>query len=75
MKKNPALAAALAEFERHGIAVSVKQGRRHLILRWSIGGRPYSLGISTTPSDWRAPVEARCQVRRMFRQAGAEAAE
>jgi hypothetical protein len=62
-RKNPALAATLAELEARGVAYSIEQGK-HLKVKFAAG----LVVVSSTPSSWRSAVKARGTVRRLLRR-------
>jgi len=70
--RNPCLAAALEELGKAGIRhPEIANGGKHLQLRWATASeqrRTYRLPSS--PSDWRAPENARHDVRRILRTDG-----
>jgi hypothetical protein len=69
--KNECLDAVLRELERRGIRPTVHNDRKHLLVEWDLpsgGKRQYTL--PTTPSDRRAWLNARAEVRRMLKRDG-----
>jgi hypothetical protein len=70
--RNPCLAAALEELAKAGIRhPEVITSGKHLQLRWMTATeQPRMLTVPSTPSDWRAPENARNNVRRILRADG-----
>lgn len=68
MRRNPCIDAIVSELDAAGIPCKIKQGRKHVKIVWDGGRRFYF--TSLTPSDWRAPIQARAGVRRMLRMDG-----
>lgn len=60
---------AAAVLRAAGVPFSVHVGRKHVKVRWELGGRAYSYSCAKTPSDRRATENLRCDVRRMLREA------
>lgn len=69
VRRNPALDAVLRELAGVGIKPTVVQNG-HFKVRWTHGGHDRTCVVSLTPSDWRAPMQARCLVRRRLRADG-----
>lgn len=67
---NDCLDAAMAELEAVGITPRVEHGGKHLHLVWDTdtGQRKYVTAVS--PSDRRAPLNVRSDIRRMLREDG-----
>lgn len=55
-----------------GIPFSVHAGRKHVKVRWELGGRQLSYSCAKSPGDWRAAENCRCAVRRILRANGAD---
>lgn len=53
-----------------GIEYAVHVGRKHVKVKWEIGGRQFSYSCAKSPGDWRASENCRCAVRRILRAAG-----
>jgi hypothetical protein len=69
VRRNPVVDAVLYELEAVGIKPTVLQNG-HLKVRWSHAGHPRTCIVSGSPSDWRAPIQARAVVRRQLRADG-----
>jgi hypothetical protein len=72
IRRNPCLDVALRTLNEAGIRDIVQaHGGKHLQLRWRANGnsqRMYSM--SQTPSDHRAPLNVRSDIRNMLREDG-----
>lgn len=53
-----------------GIRGQVHEGRKHMKIRWEMGGRPFSYSCAKSPSDRRAVLNCRARVRRILRNGG-----
>ena len=67
---NECVDAALAELAAAGITPAVEQGRKHIKITWQHNGEPRSYVTATTPSDYRALLNVRSDVRRILRLDG-----
>jgi hypothetical protein len=65
-RSSPALAAVLDELTAAGATYTVTRNR-HCKIRWELDGRKGVAIIPFTASDWRAPMNARADVRRQLR--------
>lgn len=61
-----------AVLEKAGIPYTVEKGRKHVKVRWEVGGKAFFYSCAATPSDRRAGLNCRCAVRRILRAAGIE---
>jgi hypothetical protein len=67
--KNDCLDAALRELSQVGIRPRRQDDRRHVFLEWDVpGGKRRQYTVPKTPSDWRARLNARSDVRRLIRE-------
>lgn len=62
-----------AVLEAAGLEYTVHVGRKHVKVKWELGGRRFSYSCAKTPSDWRALENCRCSVRRILRAEGVTA--
>jgi hypothetical protein len=67
--KNAEMKAVTIEIEAAGLDWYVNTKGRHPKVIFTINGRSCQMTVSSTPSDWRGPLNARAQVRRVIRQA------
>jgi hypothetical protein len=66
--RNEVVDRVLEELERYGIRGQVNERGKHLEIAWAYqDGRSRQLFVSRTPSDWRAPVKARADTRKILR--------
>jgi Rha family phage regulatory protein len=69
--KNPCVEAAMVELTACGITPLVRHTGKHVALVWSRGdGVERTFVTSATPSDFRAPLNSRTEIRRMLREDG-----
>jgi hypothetical protein len=61
-----------AVLDKAGIPYAIDKGRKHVKVRWEIGGKAFFYSCAATPSDRRAGLNCRCAVRRILRAAGIE---
>jgi len=59
------------ELDKRGLDYRLSHRSKHLQLQFVAAGRSYIYILPHTSSDWRAAHNARADVRRMLRQAGA----
>ncbi len=69
MRRNSVLDAVLRELAAAGVKPTVVQNR-HIKVRWSHAGHERTCMVSGSPSDWRAPLNARAWIRRQLRAEG-----
>jgi Rha family phage regulatory protein len=72
---NECLDAAIAELRAVGIDPQVVHGGKHIQVVWSHNGKERRYITGNTPSDWRAPLNVKSDVRRMLRKDGVLADE
>lgn len=72
---SPCVEAAVEELEQVGITPEVSNTSKHIAVRWSVGGQQRVVHVSASPSDFRAPMRAKSDVRRLLREDGIGAAE
>lgn len=53
-----------------GIETEVDRRGKHPKVRWTHGGREYSISCAVSPSDYRGLANCRTTVRRMLRKLG-----
>ena len=68
MKKNPVYEAISRELDDAGIRHTRLQRGKHQAVEFDIGGERQLLIMPGSPSDWRAPRNARGHLRRVLRQ-------
>ena len=70
--RNPCLTAVLEELATAGIRrPEIANGGKHMQVRWTTAsGQRRSYTLPNSPSDWRAPENARHGVRRVLRADG-----
>lgn len=66
---NPCLEAVTDELTKAGVPFHVEQGGKHLRIQYGDQHQHLHV-ISATPSDWRAPLNERSQIRKELRQRG-----
>lgn len=66
---NPCLEVVTAELESAGVPFHVEQGGKHLRIQYGPNHEHLHV-ISATPSDWRAPLNERSQIRKELREKG-----
>jgi hypothetical protein len=75
MRRNALLETAIVELNAAGIRdVHIARGK-HVQIRWASDSRRRMYTMSSTPSDWRAPMKVRSDIRRMLRADGLRRAE
>lgn len=67
---NECLDAAVAELNAVGITPDIMHGGKHIQIRWQIGGRDRMYVTAASPSDRRAHLNVRADMRRMLRKDG-----
>jgi Rha family phage regulatory protein len=67
---NECVDSVLTELSAVGIEPTVEQGRKHIKIEWEHHGSPRTYVTATTPSDRRAHLNVRADVRRMLRLDG-----
>jgi hypothetical protein len=67
-RANPVYRAIAAVLDQHRIAYVLVHGGRHDSICFDYGGRALRVILPQSPSDRRAPVNARAFVRRLLRQ-------
>lgn len=67
---NECLNAAVTELRGAGIEPRIEHGGKHIRVLWEYQGRERMYVTGNTPSDWRAPLNVRSDVRRMLRKDG-----
>lgn len=70
MKYGLCVASAVEELERAGVDYSVELEGKHPKIIWYAGDQRRIYCTSRTPSDYRAPMNTRHEVRRMLREDG-----
>ena len=69
--RNEVLSAILDELRLAGVKPTVTSGSKHWQVWWAgPDGQPRIVGAAVTPSDRRAPYQARAEVRRILRGDG-----
>jgi hypothetical protein len=68
MKKNEVYDAVVRELDDAGIRHTRSHRGKHEAVAFVIGGQQQLIIVPASPSDWRAPKNARCHVRRVLRQ-------
>lgn len=63
------LKAVERELTESGIQYDVNRGKRHYKVKFKINGESCTVSCSVSPSDHRAALNARLQVRKRIRQA------
>jgi hypothetical protein len=66
--KNSCLDAAIRELGNVGIRPTVDYSRKHICVGWDAGGRKRQYSMPLTPSDHRAHLNTRSNIRRMIRE-------
>lgn len=66
---NPCLVAIVDELRSAGVPYEIRQGRKHLRVRFGQRFERFRI-ISRMPSDWRAAKNERAAVRRVLREMG-----
>lgn len=63
--------ALMRELQRYGLKprLGMTNGS-HVRVEWEVGGKPYHVVTSNTPSDHRTALNARAQIRRQLKQVG-----
>ena len=67
---NPCLDVALDELKSAGITPVVEHGGKHLQIVWPTGSGQRKYITAASPSDRRAPLNVRADIRRMLREDG-----
>ncbi|RTL52909.1 MAG: hypothetical protein EKK40_07105 [Bradyrhizobiaceae bacterium] len=70
MITNDCIESALSELQACGIAAKVEHGGKHVAIKWEHGGRERTYYTAATPSDRRAPLNVRSDIRRLLRSDG-----
>ena len=68
MRKNPVYEAIARELNDAGILHTRSERGKHEAVEFETDGRRQLIIVSRSPSDWRAPRNARSHVRRVLRQ-------
>lgn len=71
MKNNPVLEAVLDELGTAGATIVSLDQPRHIKIQYEHNGAIRNTTVPTTPSDWRAPLNARAQIRKALNGARA----
>jgi hypothetical protein len=72
--QNECLDAALRELADVGVRPTVHNDRRHVLLEWDVDGKKRQYFLPKTPSDRRAWLNCRADVRRMIKEDGLDVA-
>ena len=72
---SPCVEAAVQELEANGITPEVFNAGKHIAIRWRVNGRQRTFHTAGTPSDYRAPLNAAADVRRLLREDGIGASD
>jgi hypothetical protein len=67
MKRNDCLRIVVAQLEAAGITPEIKQAKKHIRIYWHRNGRRHSYTVPLSPSDWRASLNSRSDIRRILR--------
>lgn len=70
MIHNECIEAAVKELEASGIEPTVRHGGKHIAVLWVHNGQERVFHTAATPSDYRAPLNVRSDIRRMLRNDG-----
>lgn len=70
-RASPIYQAISAELDAAGISYNIERGRKHWRLIAEVAGKPFPFILSLSPSDHRAPANARTLARRVIRSAAA----
>ena len=70
MKRNPVHEVISRELDNAGIRHTRLQRGKHEAVEFDINGERQLIIVGGSPSDWRAPHNARSHVRRVLRQRG-----
>lgn len=70
MISNACIDAAVAELRACNIEPTISHGGKHIAIEWKHNGQNRTFTTAATPSDHRAPLNARTDVRRMLRNDG-----
>jgi hypothetical protein len=71
MRRNDVLEAITRELEAAGVSHEVREGGKHLLVRWTARHLTRTLTVQRGGSgEWRASLNARADVRRMLRRDG-----
>lgn len=67
MKNNDVLRTVLDELGTAGATIVSLDQPRHIKIQYEHNGAVGTTTVATTPSDWRAPLNARAQIRKALR--------
>ena len=67
LRRNRELALVRRELARAGITPVIRVGGKHLRISWERDGKPRTVIVPQSPSDWRGGRNARARVRRILR--------
>lgn len=70
MISNECIEAACAELRSVNIEPMVRPSGKHVAVVWDFEGKERSYFTAKTPSDWRAPLNARSDIRKILRNDG-----
>lgn len=70
LRTNEIYKAVTAELDALGATYTVEPGAKHFMVRYEVNGVKGQTTIASSSSDWRAPLNAKRNVRRDLRQAG-----
>lgn len=71
VKSNECISAVTDELGKHGITYDVEPRGKHVAIVFVYGGIEYTHIAPASPSDWRAPMNSKSQIRRLLRDIGA----
>jgi hypothetical protein len=66
-RTNPVYRSIVAVLDQHGIDFSLRRLGKHASVCFAHGGRQHKVVLAVSPSDRRAPANARSYVRRLLR--------
>lgn len=69
-RRNACVDALVETLAEHGLAPSEIITGKHVKIRFEIKGHKHQYVTGVSPSDWRAPMKVRADIRRLIRQAG-----
>lgn len=70
-RNNESLKTVLNELASVGIDdVKISEGGKHIKLKWDASGKTRTFTVPNTSSDWRSPLNARRDLRRILREDG-----
>lgn len=71
LARNECLVAVQAELDALDVPYMVNPNARHIKVTFKINDKPHTATLPKTPSDWRSVKNARAQIRRLIKAAGA----